>query len=70
MESRSIALASSLEQAQSMLNEKVFKPAFEKFFDEEFDIDTESEQYERIEVPDFSNGRRGRYIHDFSMVRI
>lgn len=67
MESQDNALVSSLEQAQSMLNEKIFKPAFEKFFDQEFDIDTETEQYERIEVPDFSDGRRGRYIHDFSM---
>jgi len=40
-----------------------------RFFDEEFDIDLEFEQYEKIEVPelpDFSNGRRGRFIHDFS----
>jgi len=37
-----------------------------RFFDEEFDIDLEFEQYEKIEVPDFSDGRRGRFIHDFS----
>lgn len=39
------------------------------FFDEEFDIDLEFQQYEQIEVPDFSNGRKGRFIHDFSKVR-
>jgi integral membrane protein 2B len=36
------------------------------FFDEEFDIDLEFGQYEQIEVPDFSNGRKGRFIHDFA----
>lgn len=36
-------------------------------FEEEFDIDIEFQQYEKIEVPDFSHGRRGRFIHDFSM---
>uniref|UniRef100_A0A1W7RAB1 Integral membrane protein 2 n=1 Tax=Hadrurus spadix TaxID=141984 RepID=A0A1W7RAB1_9SCOR len=36
-------------------------------FEEEVDIDIEYEQYEKIEVPDFSHGRRGRFIHDFSM---
>jgi len=41
---------------------------FNNFFDEEFDIDVEFEQYERIEVPDFSHGRRGRFIHDFAKV--
>jgi len=39
---------------------------FNNFFDEEFDIDVEFGQYERIEVPDFSHGRRGRFIHDFA----
>jgi integral membrane protein 2B len=39
---------------------------FNKFFNEEFDIDVEFEQYEKIEVPDFSHGRRGRFIHDFA----
>jgi putative uncharacterized protein (fragment) len=42
--------------------------SFDKYFDEEFDIDIEMEQYERIEVPDFSHGRKGRFIHDFSAV--
>jgi len=35
--------------------------------EEEFDLDLEFEEYERIEVPDFSKGRRGRFIHDFSL---
>jgi hypothetical protein len=43
---------------------------FNKFFNEEFDIDVEFEQYEKIEVPDFSHGRRGRFIHDFAKVCI
>ncbi|CAG2183021.1 unnamed protein product, partial [Oppiella nova] len=37
-----------------------------QYFDEEFDIDVEFEQYERIEVPNFSHGRRGRFVHDFA----
>jgi hypothetical protein len=39
-----------------------------QYFDEEFDIDVEFEQYERIEVPNFSHGRRGRFVHDFAKV--
>ena len=39
-------------------------------FNEEFDIDLENEHYERIEVPDFSHGRRGRFVHDFVVVSI
>ena len=35
------------------------------FFEEEFDIDIKYEQYERIEVPAFANGRRGQFVHDF-----
>ncbi|XP_071454233.1 integral membrane protein 2C isoform X2 [Hetaerina americana] len=35
------------------------------FFNEEFDLDTVL-NYEKIDVPDFSNGRRGRFIHDFN----
>lgn len=45
-------------------------PPYNTFFDEEFDIDIEYEEYERIEVPDFSHGRRGRFIHDFSVVSL
>lgn len=38
----------------------------DNFFQEQFDLDLEFEQYEEIEVPDFSHGRRGRFIHDFA----
>lgn len=38
------------------------------FFEEEFDIDIKYEQYERIEVPSFANGRRGQFVHDFVVV--
>ncbi|KAJ9578195.1 hypothetical protein L9F63_005584 [Diploptera punctata] len=38
----------------------------EGFFQEEFDIDLENENYEKINVPDFRDGRRGRFIHDFN----
>jgi len=37
-----------------------------RFFEEEFDLDLENEAYEKIEVPEFSHGRKGRFIHDFS----
>lgn len=36
------------------------------FFKQEFEIDIEYETFEQIDVPDFSGGRRGRFIHDFS----
>ncbi|KDR10662.1 integral membrane protein 2B [Zootermopsis nevadensis] len=36
------------------------------FFQEEFEIDLENEKYEKINVPDFRDGQRGRFIHDFS----
>lgn len=42
-------------------------PPFLNFFEEEFDIDIEFENYEKIDVPDFSHGRHGRFIHDFHM---
>lgn len=35
------------------------------YFQEEFEIDLENENYEKINVPDFRDGRRGRFIHDF-----
>lgn len=39
----------------------------EELFDEHMDLDLENEMYERIEVPDFSKGRKGRFIHDFNL---
>lgn len=53
---------------QGKLNVGDSDTPYNTFFDEEFDIDIEYEEYERIEVPDFSHGRRGRFIHDFSIV--
>lgn len=47
-------------------SELISDSPYDKFFQEEFDIDIEFEQYERIEVPDFSHGRKGRFIHDFT----
>lgn len=35
-------------------------------FKEEFDFDLDTDLYEKITVPDFNGGRRGRFIHDFS----
>jgi len=29
-------------------------------------LDLEFEKYEKIETPDFSNGRKGRFVHDFA----
>jgi hypothetical protein len=40
------------------------------FFQEEFEIDLENENYEKINVPDFRDGQRGRFIHDFNAVRM
>lgn len=36
-------------------------------FQEYFEIDFENERYERIDVPDFRDGRQGRFIHDFNV---
>ncbi|GAB6019865.1 hypothetical protein CHUAL_001404 [Chamberlinius hualienensis] len=35
-------------------------------FKEEVDLDLDTDMYEKITVPDFNGGRRGRFIHDFS----
>ncbi|XP_034948186.1 integral membrane protein 2B [Chelonus insularis] len=37
------------------------------FFQECFEIDLENEHYEGIDVPDFRDGRQGRFIHDFNI---
>lgn len=44
----------------------IMDPVRNSVFQEQFDLDMEFEQYEEIEVPDFSHGRRGRFIHDFA----
>lgn len=38
------------------------------FMSEEFDIDADSDSYEKITVPDFDGGRNSRFIHDFNSV--
>lgn len=38
------------------------------FFREEFEIDLTDEKYTKVEVPDFKNGRLGRFIHEFDSV--
>ncbi|XP_044742573.1 integral membrane protein 2C [Chrysoperla carnea] len=35
------------------------------FLREDFEIDLDDEHYEKIDVPDFQGGRKGRFIHDF-----
>lgn len=38
----------------------------EKFFKEEFEIkDDDKESYADVKIPDFRDGRRGRFIHDY-----
>lgn len=41
----------------------------EDLFDEHMDLDLEHDEYETIEVPDFADGRRGKFIHDFNLNR-
>lgn len=36
------------------------------FFQEGFELDLDDEKYEKIDVPDFRDGRSGRFIHDFN----
>ncbi|KAI4464262.1 integral transmembrane protein 2 [Holotrichia oblita] len=36
------------------------------FIQEEFEIDVNRGEYEKINVPDFRDGRSGRFIHDFN----
>ena len=37
------------------------------YLQEEFELDLENQVYEKIDVPDFQNGRSGRFIHDFGV---
>ena len=61
------SMSYTLDKSKDLANTDAYKN-YNTFFDEEFDIDIEFDEYERIEVPDFSHGRRGRFIHDFSIV--
>lgn len=36
------------------------------YFLERFELDVDQNEYEKIDVPDFNDGRRGRFIHDFN----
>ncbi|XP_050513508.1 integral membrane protein 2C isoform X2 [Diabrotica virgifera virgifera] len=42
-----------------------FKHIFKDYFQENFEISND-EKYEKIDVPDFRDGRSGRFIHDFN----
>jgi integral membrane protein 2B len=35
------------------------------YFREDFELDLDDEKYSKVEVPDFKNGRMGRFIHEF-----
>jgi len=51
------------EKLQQILNAT---NGMENFFREEFDLDlSEEESYAKIDVPDFRDGRAGRFLHDF-----
>ena len=43
-------------------------PAVAKFFREDVELDLENGKYSKVEVPDFKNGRMGRFIHEFDSV--
>ncbi|XP_046997090.1 integral membrane protein 2C [Schistocerca americana] len=38
----------------------------EGYFKEEFEMDLVNEDFEKIDVPEFKGGRRGRFVHDFN----
>lgn len=47
-------------------NSALFDEDDDDFFHEEIEIDlAEEDQYAKIDVPDFKDGRRGRFMHDF-----
>lgn len=62
------SLFSAHNQLKGVKNSDTFDSDLEmlsKFFNENFELDLENEYYEKIDVPDFKDGRRGRFIHDF-----
>ena len=61
------SLSRATEQ-EAMDLEKSLHNNIKSFFKERFEIDLENENYEKIDVPDFSEGRQGRFIHDFNIV--
>lgn len=58
-----------LDETSESLNRGLPEGMPPNYFDEEFDLDLEFGKYEKIETPDFSNGRKGRFVHDFAKVR-
>jgi len=40
-------------------------PNSDAYFREDFELDLDEQKYAKIEVPDFKNGRMGRFIHEF-----
>lgn len=61
-------MQSLLDETAASLNRGLPGRETPSYFDEEFDLDLENEQYEKIETPDFTKGRRGRFVHDFGKV--
>lgn len=43
-----------------------FDKLLNNYFQEEFELDLDTDKYEKIDVPDFKDGRSGRFIHDFN----
>lgn len=66
------AEANNLMRISRMQNKQIYNNNNNNFdlnnyLTEKFEIDTQKD-YEKIYVPDFGNGRQGRFIHDFSIV--
>nr|CAD7195124.1 unnamed protein product [Timema douglasi] len=63
---RQFARAQSLSNSGNLDEINLDKNIPPEFFEEKFEIDLENENFEKIDVPDFRDGRRGRFIHDFN----
>lgn len=61
------SLSRATEQEAIDLEKSLNNNNIRSFFNERFEIDLENENYEKIDVPDFSEGRQGRFIHDFNI---
>ena len=60
---------------ETLVKEYEFQADAEAFnvlnsFKQEFDIDLQNNGMEKISVPDFNRGRKGKFIHDFKTVNI
>lgn len=49
------------------LGDQKMRRFFRSLFTEDVELDLQGEDYEKIDVPDFQNGTKGRFIHDFNM---